>query len=159
MHTSIPVPVANANLLFTVWCRACPVAACLILTPTWADTAQADLVVYLDGFTHERGQAIGNLFREGDDIFGTPHTRVTVPIQQGKATLEFPGVKPGNYAITAFHDENGNDTLDHNLLRLPAEPLAFSAGFKLSALSGKPGFKKLRFAFTLDSKPLEISVK
>ena len=65
----------------------------------------------------------------------------------------------GPYAMVVFHDENDNGTLDHNVLRLPAEPLGFSKGFKLSLFSGMPNFEKLRFDFTVDSMPLEIVVQ
>lgn len=135
-------------------------AVCLILSPAWSDATQSDLVVRVGGFTHERGQAIARMFCEGDDIFATPSARrITALIHQGKVTLVFPNVKPGNYAVIVFHDENGNNDLDHNLFRLPAEPLGFSGGFRLSLFSGMPSFKKLRFAFAVDAQPLEISVR
>ena len=140
-------------------CRAYAVATCLTLIPAVADTVHADLVVHASGFAHERGQAIASLFRDGDNVFGPPHARVVAPIRQGKAILVFANVKPESYAVIAFHDENGNNDLDHNFLRLPAEPLGFSNGFRLSALSGMPNFEKLRFAFTADATPLEISVE
>jgi len=118
-----------------------------------------DLAVHAGGFALDRGQAIANLFREGQDVFGKPFMRIAAKIDRGKATLMFAGLPPGNYAVTVFHDENGNNDLDHNFLRMPAEPLGFSNGFKLSLLSGMPSFEKLRFTFGADTKPLEISVK
>ena len=159
MFTNISLLVVNAKKKLVARSRVYAVAACLILPPAWADTGQADLVVHVSGFAHERGQAIASLFRDGDDVVGAPYLRVAATIHQGKAALVFPAVKPGNYALIAFHDENANNDLDHNFLRLPAEPLGFSNGFKLSAFSGMPSFEKLRFNFTLDSKPLEITVK
>jgi len=139
--------------------RAWAFSMCLVVTSAWSDTSQDDLIIHISGFTHARGQAIASLFGEGADVFGKPYARVAVGIQQNKATLIFPGLPHGNYAVTVFHDENGNNDLDHNVLHFPAEPLGFSNGFKLSLFSGMPSFKKLRFAFTVDSKSLEISVK
>lgn len=159
MFANIVVSAVSVKMFFAARCAACAVTMCLISTPTWAESARADLVVHASGFIHERGQAIASLFRDSDDVFGTPYARVTAAIHQGKAILVFPKVRFGNYALIAFHDENGNNDLDHNFLRLPAEPLGFSSGFKLSAFSGTPSFEKLRFAFTPDRKPLEISVK
>ena len=159
MFANVVVLVVSARTLFSVRCAACTVAMGLILTPASADTAHADLVVHASGFVHERGSAIVSLFRDGDDVFGTPYVRVTAPIHQGKAIVVLPNVRPGNYVLFAFDNENGNNNLDNNFLHLPAEPLGFSNGFKLSAFSGMPSFEKLRFAFTPDSKPLEISVK
>ncbi len=133
---------------------------CMVATSAWADfQGEEDLILHVSGFTHDRGQAVANLFREGDDLFGKPFARVVADVRQGKATLAFARPQPGHYAVTVFHDENGNNTLDHNFLHLPAEPLGFSNGFKLSLFSGKPTFEKLRFAFGPGTKPLEISVK
>ena len=139
--------------------RAWIFSMCLVMTSAWSDTLQDDLVIHVNGLTHDRGQAIASLFREGDDIFGKPYARVAGGIQQNKATLTFSGLPHGNYAVTVFHDENSNNDLDHNVLHFPAEPLGFSNGFKLSLFSGMPSFEKLRFAFGANAEPLEIPVK
>ena len=133
--------------------------ACLLGTAAAADVPREGIVVHVSGFTHAGGQAIGNLFREGDDVFEKPYLRVVAGIQQNTATLVFPGLPQGSYAVTVFHDENGNNDLDHNFLHMPAEPLGFSNGFKLSLFSGMPSFDKLRFAFGANAESLEISVK
>ncbi|MBI3806316.1 MAG: DUF2141 domain-containing protein [Nitrospirae bacterium] len=145
------------NISLKAWILIC----CLTAATAWADAPQeqGDLVVHVSGFNSEQGQAIANLFRTQDDIFGKPYVRVVAPIQQGKASLIFPQLPYGVYAVTAFHDENGNNELDHNVLRLPAEPLGFSNGFKLSIFSGMPSFEKLRFTFAAVAKPLEITLK
>lgn len=122
-------------------------------------TPQSDLVVHAAGFAHDRGQAIASLFREGEDVFGKPHARVMAPVQQGQATLTFPRLPHGSYAIIVFHDENGNDDLDHNFMRFPAEPLGYSNGFKLTLFSGMPNFERLRVTLGDDTAPLEIVVK
>ena len=134
-------------------------AVCLFRTAAAADVPGEDIIVHVNGFTHARGQAIANLFREGDDVFGKPYVRVVANIQQNTATLVFPSLPQGSYAVTVFHDANGNNDLDHNFLRFPAEPLGFSNGFKLSLFSGMPSFEKLRFSFGSDFQPLEISAK
>lgn len=120
---------------------------------------EGTLVVNAAGFKHERGQAVANLFREGDDVLKKPYLKVAVKISEGKATMVFPNIKYGNYAVSIFHDENANDQLDHNIFRFPAEPLGFSNGFKLALFSGLPSFEKLRFVFQAGAKPPEITVK
>ncbi len=128
-------------------------------TPVMADVPATDLVVHAQGFTHDRGQAVASLFREGDDIFQKPRLRVMAKVQGGNATLVFPRMAYGYYAVLVFHDENGNDDLDHNLLRFPAEPLGYSNGFEFGLFSGLPSFDKLRFSFDTSAKPIEITVK
>ncbi len=139
--------LAAGLAIFSVW------------APALADAPVTDLVVHAQGFTHDRGQAVASLFREGDDIFQKPRLRVMAKVHGGNATLVFPRMEYGNYAVLVFHDENGNDDLDHNLLRFPAEPLGSSNGFEFGLFSGLPSFEKLRFTFDASTKPIEITIK
>jgi uncharacterized protein (DUF2141 family) len=136
-------------------------AAVLLLLTTGrpASAAKEDLVVHAVGFAHDRGQAIASLFFDGADVFGKPAARVRAKIEQGKAVLVFPRVAPGAYAVIVFHDENGNDDLDHNIFRFPAEPLGYSNGFRFTLFSGLPSFEKLRFAFAAGAGPVVIPVE
>jgi uncharacterized protein (DUF2141 family) len=52
-------------------------------------------------------------------------------IIDGRAVCEFPGVTPGTYAISVFHDENSNGKLDTNLLGIPREGVSASNNRKL----------------------------
>lgn len=144
---------------FAATCSVVAPAMGLVIASASAEVPRSDIIIHVDGFTHARGQAIANLFREGDDIFDKPYVRVAANIQHNIVKLIFPNLAQGSYAVTVFHDENGNNDLDHNFLRFPAEPLGFSNGFKLSLFSGMPSFEKLRFSFGPDFQPLEISVK
>lgn len=69
---------------------------------------------------------------------GTPLRTATAPAVQGKATLQFTGLPPGNYALTAFLDENSNSKLDNNLFGLPTEPYGFSRNAR--GMAGPPPF-------------------
>lgn len=136
--------------------------ALLVLTAQSAqadDSPAADLVVHVSGFKHQRGQAIANLFYEGDDIFKAARSRVVSAVPKEMAVLVFPNIKPGHYAVLVFHDENSNGDLDHNLLRFPAEPWGFSNDFELTLFSGLPSFKKVAFAFEASVGPISIRVK
>lgn len=39
-------------------------------------------------------------------------------------------LKPGRYALALYHDLNGNDKLDKNLVGIPKEPYGFSKNFR-----------------------------
>lgn len=43
-----------------------------------------------------------------------------------KAVLVFRDLPAGRYALSAFHDENGNDKLDRNIVGMPTEAFGFS---------------------------------
>ena len=62
-----------------------------------------------------------------------------------KRSFTSKGLPAGPYAVVVVHDVNANGEIDHTLLRLPAEPLGFSRGFRLGLLSGMPTFEKLSF--------------
>ena len=100
-------------------------ALCLTLTLAWAGAVPEKLVVQVSGFTHARGHAIANLFREGGNVLKADqaYLRASAEIHDGSATVTFADLVDGKYAVVVFHDENDNGTLDHNFMRLPAEPL------------------------------------
>ncbi len=48
------------------------------------------------------------------------------PIANGNATLTFGDLKPGKYAITAFHDANNDGKMNKNSFGMPEEGFGFS---------------------------------
>ena len=78
----------------------------------------------------------------------------------GKNSVEiiFEDVPPGNYAISAFFDTNGNGVLDaQGLFQMPAEPFGFSQNPKL--FFGPPKFKQCTFQLRQDNLKLYINLK
>lgn len=63
-----------------------------------------------------------------------------------RATCRFEGVKPGVYAIAAFHDEDSDDKLDTNFVGLPKEGYTASRDARAGTF-GPPKFKDARFTF------------
>jgi uncharacterized protein (DUF2141 family) len=59
--------------------------------------------------------------KEGKEVAG-----VSAAIAGGTARTVIGGLKPGRYAVVAFHDENSNGKLDTNLLGIPTEGYGFS---------------------------------
>lgn len=127
----------------------------------FADDSSGNLTIQVRGLLHERGQVIANLFREGDDVMQIEkaYLRTQGNISGNQTRLVFQNLKYGKYAVSVFHDGNGNGNLDHNLLSLPAEPLGFSNGFQLGLFSGLPSFEKLQFVFGPGADTIEITVK
>jgi uncharacterized protein (DUF2141 family) len=44
-----------------------------------------------------------------------------VDIREQKATCRFEGLPPGEYAVIALHDENGNEKMEKGFLGIPKE--------------------------------------
>ncbi len=115
-----------------------------------------ELQVQVSGLQSDAGQVIANLFMRGDDLFGKPRAQQIQKSADRQAKLTFPKLSAGQYAVIAFHDVNGNNDLDHNMFKFPAEPLGYSNGFQLGLLSGVPNTEKL--AFTVDAAHQSIHI-
>lgn len=62
---------------------------------------------------------------------------VKVPTADGTTLLVFTDLAPGRYALSIYHDENGNGQLDKNVLGMPTERYGFTGN---SGLMGAPSF-------------------
>ena len=132
----------------------------LMLACASAQAADAGaLSLHATGFAHARGHAVAKLLAPGDEISGPGRGLLRAEIRDGAATMAWPALPYGRYAVVVFHDENDNGTLDHNWLHLPAEPLGFSGGFELSIHSGMPSFEKLQFDLRQPAQTIEVRVK
>jgi len=97
-------------------------ASCVLLTASSAaqsqDTGQIQFHVVVSS---TQGKVPCGLFHEKGWL-RDPVKGVLGKITPKKtATCVFKDVKPGVYAISAFHDENNNNDLDRNFLGIPKE--------------------------------------
>jgi uncharacterized protein (DUF2141 family) len=63
--------------------------------------------------------------------------------QYGTVTVTLGAVRPGRYAVSTYHDENGDGQLDTNVLGIPTEVHAFSRAAK--GRFGPPSFADASF--------------
>ncbi len=64
-------------------------------------------------------------------------------IENGKCTVTFENVPDGIYAISSYHDENGNGVLDTNFLGIPKEDTGSSNN--APARMGPPKWEEAKF--------------
>ena len=69
----------------------------------------------------------------------------------------FAGVIPGKYAISVYHDVNGNQRLDSNMVGIPSEPYGFSRDAR--GKMGPPSFDDAAFEVGKDNVNLTLRVK
>ncbi|RED43006.1 uncharacterized protein (DUF2141 family) [Winogradskyella eximia] len=75
-------------------------------------------------------------------------------IKDGKVTITFENVKPGDYAVIAFHDENENNKMDFRDNGMPLE----SYGMSNNVMSfGPPQYEDAKF--TIADKDLELNIR
>jgi|SRR5579884_628912 len=117
------------------------------------NTIRADVA----GLRSDRGRVVCALFAAADDFpkrMDRAFARTTATITAGHASCEFPDVPAGTYAISVFHDENGNGRLDTNWLGIPREGVGASNNPK--PRMGPPKFGAAKFQNSGASVDMQI---
>jgi uncharacterized protein (DUF2141 family) len=94
--------------------------------------ATAALTVHFVGLKSSQGAVMVAMYNsqeayESSGAASEAATRaVRLEIKDGTAVTTLAGLSPGQYAIKAFHDLNGDSKLNTNPFGIPTEPVAFS---------------------------------
>ena len=75
-------------------------------------------------------------------------------VEKETEIISIPEIKTGNYAVSIFHDLNGNGKLDASTIGIPKEPYGFSNDAR--GRFGPPKFKDATFRLDGD---MEIHIK
>ncbi|HRJ60537.1 MAG TPA: DUF2141 domain-containing protein [Azospirillaceae bacterium] len=128
-----------------------------LASPTaWSSAASAaDLKVQLTGVRNASGDLRAALFDRADAFRKEDKALalVKLPAAPGVATVVFPSLAPGRYAVMAYHDENADGAMDRMFGMIPTE------GYGLSnnpEVFGPPAFEQS--AFDLPAAGAEIVV-
>ena len=134
------------------------VAAFALLAPALASAA--DLVVRIEGVRSADGDIRVAIHRRIDgvdfpDSAGVVKARMRPAAKAGD--LVFVDLAPGEYAISAFHDENRDGDLNANPLGIPTEDHGFSNDAR--GMFGPPGFDAAAFTIKPGDERPAITVK
>jgi len=94
--------------------------------------AAASLTITFQGITKASGEIRGQLF-SSEASYGGKGEAVTVfaiPVTGASVSVTVPGLAPGQYAVKAFHDVDGDGKMGANPFGMPTEPYAFSNNAK-----------------------------
>jgi uncharacterized protein (DUF2141 family) len=106
-------------------------------------SGSAALVLSVHGLHGPGGTLFASLHDRADAFPGaTPLSggQRLVPVTGADAEVRFEGLAPGRYAVSLFHDQNGNGRLDSNWIGAPTEGYGASQN-ALPAL-GAPKFEE-----------------
>lgn len=111
---------------------------------SWASAcAQHSLEVTVTDIKAQKGLVRLALYNNPDD-FMKRHKAVREVVVNGTSVqVLFENLEPGEYAISCYHDVNGNKKLDSNFMGVPREPYGFSNDAR--GTFGPPGFADARF--------------
>lgn len=106
---------------------ALPFALALLL-PASLVRAEPTAAVELTFEVGERRGAVMVALFDSEATYGggEPVQATAAPVGAGPVKVRFEGLRPGRYAVKAFHDLDGDTEMDTNVVGLPTEPFAFS---------------------------------
>lgn len=124
-----------------------------------AQSAAATLEVRFVGIETPTGDILMSLFdsAEAHDGNGAPVRLGMASVEGDMAVTRFAGLAPGDYAIKAFHDLDGDMKMASNPFGMPLEPFAFSNDAK--AEGGPATWEAARFAVRAGANTVTITIK
>ena len=115
--------------------------------------------VEVSGMRNDNGQIVCALFSSAADFPKKGDNAVAQAkglISHGHSACEFPGVAPGRYAVSVFHDENSNGKMDTNFMGIPREGVGASNNAR--GHFGPPKFDDAAFRYSGGQLDLTITI-
>lgn len=135
------------------WLGMAATTAILALPATgWS----ADLELKVENVKEAVGSLRLGIYGSADDFRKTAVKEVQVPASGSPAVIRVPGLAAGDYAIAIYHDRNGNQKLDSNLLGIPNEPYGFSGSGR--NLGGPATWQQARFSLPAEGGTVTIQL-
>jgi uncharacterized protein (DUF2141 family) len=139
------------------------IAALTISTHIFSKEAlAADLTIVVTNIQKDDGEIFLGLFANSPSDF--PKTIVQGlnasaknRDAQGRISLVFRSLPPGDYAVSAYQDLNGDKKLTTNFLKLPVEPYGFSNNAR--GTMGPPSFKDAAIKLGEENLTVELEIK
>jgi uncharacterized protein (DUF2141 family) len=127
---------------------SCVVAVCRMARADDVGAAANSIRVIVVGLRSNNGEVDCALFNSAEGFPGDTSKAIKTvksKIENEQATCTFVDVAPGDYAVSEFHDENGNGKLDTNFIGMPKEGVG--ASNDAAGHMGPPKFDAARFHY------------
>ncbi|WP_458627156.1 DUF2141 domain-containing protein [Winogradskyella sp. PC D3.3] len=112
------------------------------------------ITVTIDNVKNDNGKVLTSLHNSETFMKGKGLQNAATEIKDGKVTIIFKNVLPGEYAIMTMHDANDNKRMDFQDNGMPLE----SYGISNNVMSfGPPNYDEAKFK--VDDKDLELSIR
>lgn len=85
-----------------------------------------EIVVSVENIKNDNGKIIFGIYSENTFLKAAPEFGAQSEIVDGVASVTFKDLPPGTYAISCFHDKNGNSQMDFEPTGMPLEPYGVS---------------------------------
>jgi uncharacterized protein (DUF2141 family) len=124
------------------------------LIATSASAEQSSVTVNLSGIRSQKGNVVVCLWSKENKDFpfcssATAYKSTSIKADNSSLVATFQTIPSGEYALSAFHDENGNGKLDTNWMGMPKEGMAAANMNKEKNQNQgrreRPSFDKMKF--------------
>ncbi|MFQ5773378.1 MAG: DUF2141 domain-containing protein [Kiloniellaceae bacterium] len=136
-------------------------AALLIGAVAAAQTTEpSDLTIVVENLRSAEGQVRLALWDKPEEFTKADAALIATgrpAAPGGRVRFDFPGLRPGRYAVATYHDENGNGKFDRTWLGLPKEGLGFSNGAWIGF--GPPSFEEAAFEVGPEHRVIVITLR
>lgn len=112
------------------------------------------LTVTIENAKSDDGKIVLALNTKETFLVAQPIQSASADIKDGKAIVTFENIQPGDYAIIALHDLNGNKSMDFDANGMPTESYGTSNNPRSF---GPPMYDDAKFNVT--NKDLELSIR
>lgn len=112
------------------------------------------ITVTIDNVKNDTGMVIMSLHNSETFMKGGGLQDEETEIKEGKVTITFENVHPGEYAIMALHDENGNERMDFRENGMPLE--SYGTSNNVMAF-GPPLYDDAKF--NVEKEDLELNIR
>ena len=127
----------------------------------FTSSAQITLQVNISPIKTYKGNLLISVFNSAEGYPGDEKKAIykykIESLNSSKISHKIEGLKPGTYAISILHDENGDMICNTNALGIPTEAIGNSNNPKL--LFGPPKFKDAQFQYNGKNMILDINLK
>ena len=121
-----------------------------------APAAAGDLEIRIGGVSDGGGRVMVALFDAAERFMDaeTQTAALMLPARKGVVRAVIGDLPAGIYAISVYHDANGNQALDTNLLGMPREGYGFSNDAR--GIAGPPSFQAAAFEIGADPAVVDL---
>ena len=125
------------------------------VSTTNAQEETADLTINIAGLNSDKGTLLIGLYNNKDTFLKKHFKGDVVKIKDKKSLVIFKDLPKGEYAVSFVHDENNNNKMDTNFMKIPKEDYGCSNNAR--GFMGPPKYNDAKFQLTAN-KTIEIKI-
>lgn len=118
------------------------------------------ITVVIKGISSKTGGIVLSAYNDPDKWFSedvAARERLELTESSGEQVSIQLSLEPGEYALTAYHDENDNKKLDSNFIGIPNEPTGLSNNHR--PRFGPPKYKKAAIDIRNEQDVIDITLQ